>query len=178
MSLSRVASRYAKSLIDLGKKEDQIEAIYQDAQTFLQVCADNRLLVVSLENPIISMDKKKNIFKRLFENHLSEYTQKFVYLVLSKKRGNALKEIFEHVVRQYKLLNGIYDAQVYTSTELPDETKKKMKDKLKDQDVKEVKLENIVDESLIGGFVLKFGDKLWDASVASKLAHFNKALKN
>lgn len=178
MALTRVASRYAKALIDIGKQENQLETIYQDAQTFLKVCEDNRLLIVALENPIISLDKKKNIFKRLFENYLSEYTQKFANLVLTKKRGKALKLIFEQVINQYKLLNGIYDARVYTPVELPDKTKDKMKAKLKDQQVKEVQLENIVDESLIGGFVLKFGDKLWDASVASKLAYFNKALKN
>ncbi len=181
MSEIRVANRYAKALMDLARQNDSLEEVHNDAQHFLEVCKDNRDFEVILSNPIIPQHKKYDIAHRVFSEGLSQQTMKFIDLIISKQRGSLLVPIFERFESFYKSIKGITQATVYSPIALSDKIQESLKEivkKGKGGNVNEVNLENKIDESLLGGFVLQFEDKLLDKSVNTQLKSLKKALKN
>jgi len=181
MSEVRVADRYAKALIDLAGEKQVLEAIYQDAAAFLSVCENSRDFEVVLSNPVISQHKKHNIVKKVFSDTLSTDTVQFINLIIQKQRGALLVPIFERVVVQYKQLKGITSATVYAPISLSKDVQEKLKGFVKQGiggNVNQVELTSKVDDTLLGGFVLRFEDKLLDKSVNSQLKAIRKAFKN
>lgn len=176
MSEKRVNKRYAKSVIEQAREKDQLEQLRKDAGVFLEICRQNRDFLLMLRNPVIRSDKKVEIVRQVLEPYFHTENLNFVRLVIRKNRSPYLKGIFESVMDQYRELIGIYKATVYSPVELKDATREKIKKLLEPKGEKTVELENIVNEQLLGGLVLKYGDKLWDASVATRLKEMKKQL--
>lgn len=175
MSLSKIATRYAKSLIDLAQERKELEKVHEDVQLFQQVAAnkDFRLL---LSSPIVSMDKKRKIFKALFDGKTSELVSKFLEIVLNKGRESSLPAIMNAFVVQYKVIKNISDLKIISAVELSKEAVETIKQRLIAEKgiSSDVDVVTEVDPSLIGGMVLEFGGQLYNASVARKLNALKK----
>jgi F-type H+-transporting ATPase subunit delta len=76
-----VASRYAKSLIDLAVEKNQLEAVRNDMKLISLVCLQNHDFINLLESPIVNTDKKQAIFKSIFGNKVTEITISFLNLI-------------------------------------------------------------------------------------------------
>jgi len=176
MGSHRAAARYAKSVIELAQEQKSLEKVKEDMLLFTQVINDNRELEVVLKNPIVPADKKKAILKALFEKRIQPLTYKAFELIVSKNRESILDEIAVEFVNEYNVLKGISVATVTTPYTLDEKQRKEISKIVADITGMKVELTEIVDESLIGGFVLKIGDKQIDESVKSKLANIQRAL--
>ncbi len=178
MSVIRIATRYAKSLLDLAVENNKLDPIYSDILYFEQV-TQSREFVLMLKSPIIKADKKVSIIKTIFEGKIDSITYSFFEIIVKKTRENYLPEIAAAFVDQYNLHKGIRKAKITTASAI-DETLKASIEKtiLESTDSKQIDLETVVDDEIIGGFVLQYDDKLFDASVARKLdllkKEFNK----
>lgn len=175
MSVIRIASRYAKSLIDLSVEKNQLEEVLEDIKSFRKA-AENRDLYLLIKSPIVNVSKKQQIFTALFEGKQTELTSKFFKIILSKGREEYLIEIADEFINQYKKLKHISSVKLTTAAALSEETISKIKQKLVGSEALDdhVELETVVNSDLLGGFVLEFGDKLYDASVAHKLEQLKK----
>jgi len=175
MSVIRIASRYAKSLIDLAEEQGQLDNVLEDIKSF-QAAAKNRDLHLLLKSPIINVSKKHQVFSALFDGKFTELTTAFFKIILNKGRETYLPEIADEFIVQYKKLKHISSVKLTTATALSAETVSKIKQKLVGSDATDdhVELETAVDPDLLGGFVLQFGDRLYDASVAHKLEQLKK----
>lgn len=170
MSGERVAVRYAKSLIDLGKDQGVLEDLHSDMLN-LKEALKNRDLYLLVKSPIIKANKKISIFKKLFGDSYNKVTMAFFEIIMKKSRENILPEITTAFIDQYKKLNHITAVKLTTANALGDGVLNEIKEALlKSADTdKKVEIETAVDPDLIGGFVIEMGDKLYDASVAYKL---------
>lgn len=179
MSLQRIASRYAKSLIDLSQEQNSLEEVKQDIDSFLDALS-NRDFYLLLKSPIINVDKKQSIFKAIFEGKLSKLTMAFFDIILRKNRENVLPEIAREFVHQYKVIKHVTTVIVKTATPLTKESEEAIRQKILNSNATEKNLEIVteVDPSLIGGFVLEFENKLYDASVAHQLEELKKEFTN
>ena len=101
MSVSRIAARYAKSLIDLAVEQDKLERIKEDISAFLKA-TDNRDLYLMLKSPIINPSKKAQVLKALFAEDFDELSMAFFNIILNKNREALLPEIAEEFISQYK----------------------------------------------------------------------------
>lgn len=153
-----------------------LEEVKADMLLFTKTIEENRELEVVLKNPIVLSDKKKGILKALFEKRVQPLTYKAFELILLKNRENILDEIAVEFVNEYNTLKGIAVATVATPYKLDNTQKKEISKIVEDITEKQVELVESVDESLIGGFVLKIGDIQIDESVKSKLAKIQRAL--
>lgn len=169
MSDRRVASRYAKSLLELADEKDILEEVNHDMGLFLKVCEENRLFKLTLKNPIVKNNKKLSIIKSVFNNKVSKLTTLFFELVSRKNRESILPEIAEEFHVQYNLLKGVVAAEVVTTVPLDDQLRSEFKKLVKSKFDKDVELSESIDESLIGGFILTVGDKQINESLNSKL---------
>lgn len=175
MSVIKVASRYAKSLLDLAKEQDSLETVLNDIQSFRKALENKDLLLLT-KSPIVNVDKKKAIFDQLFKGKFDKLTIAFFDIILSKGRESYLPEIAQSFIDQYNTLKGISKVRVTTATAISDKDLEAIRAKLLASNVTDdsIQFETKVDPSIIGGVVIKIGDKLYDASVQRKLNELRK----
>ena len=179
MSVIRIASRYAKSLLDLAQESNVTSEVVSDIEGFSKM-VENRDLYLLLKSPIIHSDKKAKIFDALMGGKINKLTDAFFNIILRKGREAYLPEIATEFLHQYKVQKGISSVKLTTASEISDEALEKIKSKLLGSDItdKSLEIETSVDESLIGGFIVQIGDNLVDASVAHKLRELSKQMTN
>lgn len=173
-----VASRYAKSLIDLATEKGQLEAVYTDILQVKSVCEHSHDFVLFLNSPIIKADKKISTIKAVFEGKLNPITSGFLTIVTAKRRESIIPEMTSSFVEQYKVQKNILTAVVISANGLDAATKQKAIDLIHTQLNGEVELVEKKDSALIGGFILKVGDKQIDKSVSRQLSNLKKELTN
>jgi F-type H+-transporting ATPase subunit delta len=177
MRETRVASRYAKSLITLAVEKNQLEQVYKDMQLVSEITSGNKELQLLLKSPIVKADKKKAILNKILAGNVSEMTSAFVNIIASKGREYLLMDIAYAFVEQYKKLKGIITAELTTAVQLPEELKKKILALVNPKNQPVEVVENI-NKDIIGGFIVRVDDKQVDASVQRKIAElkqeFNK----
>ena len=177
MSVIRIASRYAKSLLDLANDQNVMAEVVSDMEGFLKM-VENRDFYLLLKSPIIKVGKKAEILNVLIEGKVNKLTKAFLDITLRKGREGYLPEITKEFLNQYKRMQGISSVKLVTASPISESTIEAIKAKLLASDVtdKSVEIETSVDESLIGGFVVQIGDKQIDASVSHKLAELAKVM--
>ena len=175
MSNSKAASRYAKSLIDLSIEQNSMEAVRADMASIVSVVSANPLLGAILSNPIIPLDKKAGILKDTFSGRVSAVTDIFLKLIVSKGRASIVFETAKAYLTQYNALKGIVTAEVTSAIPLTEANRTEIITIVKREvGANEVLIKEKVDEKLIGGFILKVGDRQFDASIASNLNKLRK----
>lgn len=169
MSEFKVASRYAKSLIDLAKEQNALEAIHGDMLQVIDVIKSNSNLRAVLKNPIIKLDKKSNILKAVFGAKAHAAVISFFDLLVKKGRAGVIYATAKEFVSEYNREKGIVEASVVSAVPLSKEHQNEIISLIKKDYGNEVILTNEVDANLIGGFILRVGDKQVDTSIASQL---------
>ena len=177
MSVSRIAGRYAKSLIDLAVERNELEAIHEDILLLRSVIKQNRNFYLMLKSPIIQEDKKKKIIYSAFAGRLSDMTMKFLNIITSKKRESYIPEIIEAFIVQYNRINHITPVKLTTAVKLDESLKNRIIDIIKRKyNLDHIELHSIVDEDIVGGFILEFEGKLYDASIAHQFDELKQEL--
>lgn len=174
MSEIQVATRYAKSLIDLAGEKSAVETIKKDIELFLATCRANPELQAILKNPIIGLDKKANILDGLFSGKVHEMILSFFKIVVRKGRAEILFATAKEFITQYNVIKNVVKAIVTSASPLSEENITQIEEVVKQATNGEVILTSIVDPKLIGGFILKVGDKQFDTSISSKLNKLRK----
>ena len=175
----RLATRYAKSLIDLAIEKGQLENIFADMEWLQAVCKSNRDFVVFLKSPVIKADKKEKIVDAVTKGHIGEITKAFIGLMIRKSRESYLPEVIPAFIKQYKANKNIYPIKLTTAYVLTEELKSAILKKIRaTTEMQNIELELGVNPGLIGGFVLQAGDKLVDASIAYDLKNIAKQFDN
>jgi len=175
MSAIRLASRYAKSLLDLSIEKGQLEEVFNDMKQVKAVIEASRELAVMLKNPIINAEKKQKVVSAIFGHNSNYITKTFLDLMVKKGREAYLLDIAKAFILQYNLNKNITPVKLTTAVAFDEAFTDNLIAKLKHKtgiDNPQIKVS--VDESLIGGFVLQYGDTLYDASISRKLELLEK----
>lgn len=171
MSISRIATRYAKSLLDIALEKNALEEVYQDVKGF-EKALESRDFYNMLRSPVIPSTRKAEIFKLLFDGKASPITYGFFLLVIKKSREVVFPEIVQAFFKQYRKHKNIIVLRLITAAPISDENAAKVKSILKDKGIvgdSTIEMHTKVDPDLIGGFQVEFEDKLIDASIQHKL---------
>ena len=174
MSEIQVASRYAKSLIDLAEEQNALEAVRTDMEFFLRTLRENPTLKAVLKNPILGPDKKSGILTQLFGPRLHPMIMTFFGIVVRKGRSEVLFETAKEFINAYNIRKNIVKATVTSAAPLSAENIRQVEDVVKQATKGEIILTTKIDPSLIGGFVLKVGDRQFDTSLSTQLNKLKK----
>ena len=170
-----VAKRYAKSIFNLAKEKEKLEVVYRETGILLKVFKDDQIALGFLTNPVLSFFKKKEIFDKVLKDKLTNFTMSVLYFIIKNKRSNLLIQILE----QYSLLYREYKQIMYVDLI----TAKKANDELKNTIIKrlgqeqKVLLNEIVDQSILGGVLIKVNDKQFDSTVKSNINKIKSIFK-
>jgi F-type H+-transporting ATPase subunit delta len=168
--MSALASRYAKSILDLAQEKGKLEQVYQDIQLLGRTCESSKELRNLLKSPIISADNKQAVFTKLFGGKIDELTAQFIKLLTTKGREGNLQAIASAFITQYNILKHITPVKITSAVKLDTSTIASIVDGLKKKaGLKEIQLTEAIDADLLGGFILQYGDYQVDTSVRSSL---------
>lgn len=176
----RAAHRYAKGLMEFANGACQTDVVYAEMNDVRKVIKENDDLRVFLNSPVIDAKKKVAVLSEIFKS-LSKTSQTFISLVVRHGRENILSKIADQFISLYDLANNIVTAEITSAVQLDQNTIDNIVAKAKQTLAtnSQVKVENKIDASLIGGFVLKIGNNQVDSSIKTKLATLKKDfLKN
>lgn len=175
--MSRAAIRYAKAILDIASLSGNANSVNEDMKSVVAAVAESAELKEFLSNPTVKGEVKVSALSEVFASVQKE-TKSLFRLLLENKRF----EILPAVASQYNLLfdqmNGVEVAKVTTAFPITPELEAKVLAKIKEFSNKSITIVNIVDESIIGGFILRIGDMQFNASVANRLQTLKRELLN
>lgn len=179
MSAFKVATRYAKSLLDLSIEQGIVEEVHRDMKYISDIIKKSAEFSAMLKSPLIHPDKKDNILTEILKDKVSKMTMTFLKIVTRKHREAYLDNIALSFVTQYNVYKHITPVKLTTATAMDQNQVDELLEKVK----REAGLENIelvteVDENLIGGFVLQYEDKLFDASVSRSIGFLKSKIQD
>ena len=176
---TRVASRYAKSLLDLAAEKGQMEEVHKDMLYLQELTKGSRDFLNLLRSPVIKADTKLKAIDAVTKGKVSDLTTAFIQLMTNKTREAVLPEIIVSFIRQYKDRKGIKTVKLTTAVAVSDNVKSQIISQLKKAGgFDNLELQEVVDPSIIGGFVLQTGDKLIDASISYDLRNVARQFEN
>lgn len=179
MQNPRLAIRYAKSLLDLAQEQNKLELVFDDMRLLDNICKTNREFANVLKSPIIKEDKKNQIIESVTAGRINSLTASFIKLLGNKSRESNLPEIISAFIEQYNVVKEIHKVKLTTAVELSDEVKYSFINRIKaSEGIKNIELETIINENLVGGFVLEMEGKKADASIRRDLMDVQKQFMN
>ena len=173
MSGTRAAIRYAKAVLSLAVDQNSEETVNNDMKLIVKTISENTDLDLALKNAIAKQDTKKEILNQVFPQ-LNALTSKLFDVLVHNNRINAVADVARKYNELYEAHIGKEKATVTTAVALTDDLEIKVMAKIKELTNKSVELENIVDENIIGGFILRVGDIQYNASIANKLNNLKR----
>lgn len=179
MNNPRLAQRYAKSLIDIGTELNQLDAVRDDIVFLKSVIENSRDFVLMLNSPIINPDKKYKVIHAITNGKISKITETFLKLLCNKNREANLPGVVSSFMEQFNKIRGLHNATLTTATPVSNELKESFISKIKaSTNYDNVLLESIVDDKIIGGFILQMEGKLIDNSILRNLQDVKKQFAN
>jgi F-type H+-transporting ATPase subunit delta len=177
MSNTRAAIRYAKAILELATSKSQAKEVSLDMTMISTTIKDNTELSTFIQNPTLSVGVKQNALLEVFAS-ANAVTKGLFQLLFENKRFEILEAIALEYNKLYDIQNNIETAQVTTAIPISAELEKKVLEKIRSISSKKILIENRVDASIIGGFILRIGDKQYNASVANRLQILKRELSN
>lgn len=175
--MSRAAIRYAKAIIENAVSNGRADAVNQDMNLILSTVSSNEELQHFLISPVVKPQEKYTAIAEIFAA-VQPDTKGLFLLLKENKRFEILAEIAKQYNAQHDVLNGIEVAKVTTAFPITSDLEAKVLAKIKEFSSNKITLENIIDPSIIGGFILRIGDQQYNASVANRLQELKREFSN
>ncbi len=169
MKGTRAALRYAKATLNLAKEKSLAKEVNDDMMLIQSTIEENHDLEIMLKSPVIKSGPKRAVLTDIFGKKVNGITMGLINLLIENKRLSLLNLVAKEYVVIYDFLQGVEVAQITSAVPLTKELEAEIFKKIKESIGKEISMNNVIDPSIIGGFVLRIGDKLYDSSVSSRL---------
>lgn len=174
-----MADVYGEALFDLGTQSNSIDSLADQIKTAQAVLAENPEFLELLTHPKISMEEKKSVVETVFGGRFDDAVTGLLIVIVEKGRCSEIPAVFANFLDRVREYRRIGVAKVTSATELSALQKKRIEEKLLSQTKYEsFEMEYVVDASLIGGMIIRIGDRVVDASIQSKLRRMAGSLSN
>ncbi len=175
MKGNQAANRYAIALFDLAKEQGALDAAYQDMVTFQSAVQESREFAVFLKSPIVSPDKKQEVFDRTF-GMFNTLTAKFIALVTKNRREDLLPRIAADFIEMFKEERGMAEVTITSAAKLDQSVIEGIMAKVKPALPGQITVKEEINPELIGGFIVRFGNTRIDASIAHQFDLLRQSL--
>lgn len=171
---TRAAIRYAKAVLDQANHAKISEVVFGDMKSIQETLAGSKELRVVLQSPVVKAEDKKQALLQIFEKN-SDVTKGLIQILSSNKRINLLGGVAGAYVDLYNNSKGVKVATVITAVAITPEIQATVLSKVKEMTGSEnVTIHNTIDDSIIGGFILRVGDLQYNASIANQLGNLKR----
>ena len=172
-----ISKTYGDALFELAVEQDKANVLLEEVEQLRKVLSENEEFGKLMNHPKIIKEEKIQIAKNVFEGRISGELLGFLTIIISKDRYRDIDAILAYFTARVKKYKGIGAATVTTAVPLREEQCKKIEQKLLDTtEYKKMEIRYELDESLIGGMVIRIGDRVVDSSIRTKLSKLQKEL--
>lgn len=172
-----VSKVYGDALFETALEKDRMDVLYEEICSLIPILEDNPELMALLNNPRVVKEEKVSIMHQVFSGRVAEELMGFLAIVVEKDRQNDLLAVFEYFIERVKEFKKIGTASVVSAVELSGEQKERLKEKLlASTDYVMFEMNYQVDPSLLGGLVIRIGDRVVDSSIRTRLYELKKEL--
>ena len=172
-----VSKVYGDALLQAAQEKQSLDAVYEEVQALQEILETHKELIQLLDHPQVVKEEKLRIIADVFAGRVSPEMLGFLTTVVDKGRQNELPAIFRYFIEQVKEIRRIGVAHVTTAVELTGAQRQQVEQRLLDTtDYRSFEMDYKVDPSLIGGMVIRIGDRVVDSSIKSRLYDLKKQL--
>jgi F-type H+-transporting ATPase subunit delta len=169
-----VTTRYARALFEVAKERSRIDEIEEDLQSVVEAFSDDKIRRV-LMNPRLDTQEKKALIDS-FAHEVTSEVANFLKVLIDRHREDELAEIAEEYTAISDEARGIVEATVTTAVRMSEAERRLIKEQLGKSLNKEVRIEERVDRDVLGGVLVRVGNRVYDGTVAGKLSRFKQHL--
>lgn len=174
-----IEATYGDALFELAVQESKVDALFEEAKAVMDAFRENEELGKLLNHPKVEKEEKETVIKNIFSKFVSDDMTGLLVIMVAKDRQNNIIDALEYFVSRVLEYKKIGIAYVCTAKELTESQKKAVVSKLLETtEYKDFQMNYTIDESLIGGMVIRIGDRVVDSSIQTKLAKLTKELSN
>ena len=177
MTGSRAAVRYAKAILEMAQASNAAAQVNEDMSLIASTIKENKELNNFIKSPTIKPEIKESALNEVFAS-VQNITKGLFRLLLENKRFEILEQIAVQYNAQFDAASDVETATVTTAFPITAELENKVMAKIKEFSDKKITIKNVVDPSIIGGFILRIGDRQFNASVANRLLTLKRELSN
>lgn len=173
-----VAKVYGDALFEAANEAKKMDEMFEEVQALQEILKENADLQKMLDNPKIIREDKENVIETVFRGRVSNEIVELMKLMIAKGRYSAIEAVFDYFIGLVKEEKKIGIAYVTTALELKDGQKKEVEKRLLETTKYEsFEMNYAVDASLIGGMIIRIGDRVVDSSIKTKLYELSKELR-
>ncbi|TFB19252.1 F0F1 ATP synthase subunit delta [Filobacillus milosensis] len=176
MSNSVVAKRYAVALFEIGKGKSNLDQLEEELLVVSDVFKNDESLNDFLSNPRVSSGQKKEFIRSVFKD-VSKDTLNTLLLLIDKRRMDIVQDTVQEFIAMKNESRGIAEANVYSVRELTEDETQQIQDVFaKKMMINTLRINNIVDPSIIGGLKIRIGNQIYDGTVQTQLKRLEQKL--
>ena len=172
-----VSKTYGDALFELAVESGQMDEMLEEAREIQRILHDDGELSKLMNHPKIVKEEKIEILEQIFKGRVRNEVAGLLRMLVSKSHYGEMESVFTYFIDQVKEYKNIGTAYVTAPMPLSDSQKEQVKKKLLETTkYVEFEMHYGVDESLIGGMVIRIGDRVIDSSVKNRLMALTREL--
>ncbi|MDR1774257.1 MAG: F0F1 ATP synthase subunit delta [Clostridioides sp.] len=171
-----VARRYADALFQIGEEDNLTGKLYKEMNDIIDIIQSSNELNKALKSPLVSRQEKKNLLRAILRGQANNYVQNFLFVLVDKDRMSSLINISEAYKELLNKKNNVLEGKVITAIALDNKEIEELQLKLSSKYNKNIVLENIVDENILGGVLVRLGNEEIDGTVLNRLNSLKQQL--
>ena len=174
-----LVNRYAKAFLQLAIQNNLVDKALDDLLLVKSTIEGNKELDTLIHQPFVSKERKTNIINRLFTDRIATISLNLINLLIEKNRDAIITDVYDEYYDLYLDYKKIAVVTVTSAVALDEETSERIVNILKHKIVKKdtIEVKNVVDKSIIGGFIVKYNDYVYDASVTHTLKRLHSVFE-
>lgn len=176
MIAGQVAKRYSQALFEVAKEQNLLDQVEKDLKLFVETLKNTEEFQIFLTHPQIGGEVKKNMVSNIFADSISWVAKNFLQVLIDGGRENTVEEILQGYSKLANEARGVAALTAISAKPLTEEEKQQLEQLYKQRLNKVVKLENVVDPTILGGLIVRIGDRVYDGSLIKKLKTVKKSL--
>ncbi|UUZ82583.1 F0F1 ATP synthase subunit delta [Paenibacillus sp. P26] len=170
------AKRYAKALFEVAKEQNRVAEVEQELKAVIGALKEHEDLFKLIKHPSIESSAKTEMLKRIFESAVSQPVFNTLKLLIDRRREDVLEAFVEYYVNIANEALGQASATVYSPATLSESELSRIGATFSQLTGKQIRVESVIDKSLLGGIQVRIGDRLYDGDLSGKLARLQKQL--
>lgn len=174
--MSVVGDRYAESLFDLAKEENQVTQYLDDIKLVGEVLDSDPQIVQFFNHVLIENDKKIQLLDQSFKGNVDQYVLNFLKLLVQSRRIRYIDDIVKSYINLSNQYLGIEEGMIYTPYELTDQQIQDIEKAISQKENKKVTLKVSIDPSLLGGIKVQIANRIYDGTIKNKVEMLKKEL--
>ena len=172
-----VSKTYGDALFELALEENKMDAFHEEIQAADRIFKENKELQTLMNHPKVNKEEKKEVIKNIFTGRVSDDILGFFLIIVEKGRFGEIDSIFEYFLEKVREYKNIGRAFVKTAVELNESQKENVKKRLLETTrYEKMEIEYDIEPALIGGMIIRIGDRVVDSSIQTKLYELKKDL--